>query len=137
MPSFGAESMKQLATLHPDLKGLLIIAIKHVDFKIDCGHRGQEAQHQAFLSGASEKDWPNSKHNKFPSEAADLLLYYPQGQHIRWNEKENQYLFMGFMKGLASAMGLKVRIGADWDGDFDIKDQRFHDLPHIEIILGG
>jgi hypothetical protein len=64
-------------------------------------------------------------------------LYYPQGQHIRWNEKENQYLFMGFMKGLASAMGLKVRIGADWDGDFDIKDQRFHDLPHIEIILGG
>jgi peptidoglycan L-alanyl-D-glutamate endopeptidase CwlK len=137
MAKFGTESLVNKATLHPKLQQLLDGAIRHVDFKIDCGHRSREAQHTAFLSGASEKDWPDSKHNTMPSEAADVILYYPVGQHIRWNEKENQYLFIGFLKGLAVSMGIKIRVGADWDGDFDIKDQRFNDLPHIEIILGG
>jgi hypothetical protein len=31
-------------------------------------------------------------------------------------------------------MGIESRMGADWDGDFDTKDQTFHDLPHFELV---
>jgi len=44
-------------------------------------------------------------------------------------------LFAGFIKGVAASMGIKLRIGADWDGDFDTNDQNFHDIVHFEIKL--
>jgi len=135
MPKFGEESLKNLKTLHPELQRLLVEAIKRVDFKITCGFRGQFEQHKAFIEGVSEKDWPNSKHNTYPSEAADVVLYYPEGQHIRWNEKENQYMFIGALRGMAWMMGINLRVGADWNGNFDIRDQKFHDIVHIEVIL--
>ena len=34
---------------------------------------------------------------------------------------------------VANRLGLKVRWGGDWDGDFEFKDQNFHDLPHFEL----
>lgn len=137
MPHFGTQSLANKATLHPDLQKLLDTAIKYVDFSIICGHRGQIAQHKAFITGKSEKDWPDSKHNTMPSEAADVMVYYPAGPHIRWNEENGLYLFVGFLKGVAALMGIKIRSGADWDGDFDTKDQTFNDLDHIEVVLGG
>lgn len=133
MPYFGSESLDNIEDLHPILKRLLLHAIKHVDFKVLCGFRGEAAQHAAFLSGASEKDWPNSKHNKKPSTAADVILYFKEGEHIRWSAKESQYMFIGFLRGLSIALRTKIRVGADWDGDFDIKDQKFNDIVHIEL----
>ena len=54
---------------------------------------------------------------------------------IEWENWQKNYLFAGFIKGLACSMGIKIRMGADWDGDFDTKDQKFHDLPHFELII--
>lgn len=135
MPKFGLESLKARASLHPELQRLLDEAIKFVDFKILCGYRGQVDQHRAFLDGASEKDWPNSRHNTMPAEAADVVLYFPVVPHMRWTEKESQYMFIGFLRGLAHAKDILLRCGADWDGDFDVKDQKFNDIVHVE--LGG
>ena len=42
-------------------------------------------------------------------------------------------MFAGYVKGVAASLGIEIRIGADWNGNFTAKDQSFHDLPHFEI----
>jgi len=104
-----------------------------VDCTILCSYRGQEEQEQAVKDHASTKHWPDSKHNHLPSLAVDVVPYFPSRPHIRWGDKESSYLFVGFVKGIAKGMGIELRTGADWDGDFDTKDQGLIDLPHFEI----
>ena len=41
--------------------------------------------------------------------------------------------FGSFVRGVAYKMGVEIRWGGDWDGDFDLKDQTFMDLVHFEI----
>ena len=58
---------------------------------------------------------------------------------IDW-DYEQMYYFAGFVLGVAKmlkkygAITHDIRLGADWDGDNDIHDQRFKDLPHFEIL---
>ena len=35
---------------------------------------------------------------------------------------------------IAGKMKHRIRWGGDWDGDTDVKDQKFMDLPHFELI---
>ncbi len=130
MPQFGAKSAERLATCHPDLQRLFNEVIKHVDCTVICGHRTEEEQEEAFRTGKSKVRWPNGKHNKKPSEAADVVPF-----PIDWNDKMRFYHFIGFVRGIAVQMGIKIRSGGDWDSDFDLKDQNFFDLPHFELIL--
>ena len=34
----------------------------------------------------------------------------------------------------ANGMGIKIRYGGDWNGNFDLKDQNFYDGVHFELI---
>lgn len=133
MPRFGSESKIQLATIKEPLRILAYEAIKYYDFKVLCGHRPKEIQDQAYREGRSKVQWPNSKHNPFPSDAVDVAPF-----PVRWPQTEFEYrhwyMFIGFMRGIASRLGIGIRCGADWDGDFRVKDQNFHDLPHIELL---
>ena len=130
MPSFGKRSKEKLATLHPDLQKILNIAIKHVDFTILEGHRTQEIQDMYYEQGKTKVKYPNGKHNKVPSEAADIALY-----PIDWEDIEGFRALAFFIKGIAAANGIDLRLGADWDGDFTAKDQSFNDMPHIELRI--
>jgi len=134
MPKFGKQSQDILYQLHPDLQRLLNEAIKYVDIHLLCGFRGEKDQNEAYASGASEKQWPNSKHNRIPSLAVDLVPWYSETPHINWSDEEGMYLLIGFLKGLSIAMGIKIRSGADWDNDYSTKDQKFHDIDHIELM---
>lgn len=129
MPRFSARSKQKLSTCHEDLQRVMNEVIKVWDCTILCGHRDEEAQTEVFLAGKSKVMWPNSKHNTSPSEAVDAAPY-----PIDWDDLERFRRFAFFVKGVATGMGVVVRIGADWDGDNDIHDQRFHDLPHIELV---
>jgi len=133
MPTFSSASLKHLSTLHPDLQHLLTVAINYVDFTIICGHRSKADQDKAYAKGRSKVRWPNSKHNHLPSLAADVMLYFKTPPHIRWDDTQSQLLFIGFLKGLATGLGIDLRVGADWNGDFDTTNQSFTDLPHIEL----
>lgn len=128
MPSFGLESSRRLAELHPDLQKVMNEAIKYVDFSITCGFRNQVDQHKAFVEGKSKLDWPNGEHNKQPSRAVDVAPY-----PVNWNDNEAFTLLAGVIYGIACTMGVKLRIGADWDGDFNILEHSFKDRPHIEL----
>lgn len=129
MPAFGQRSQNNLETCHEDLQKLFNEVIKHFDCSVICGHRGQEEQDRAFHDGRSKLKFPQSKHNKTPSLAADVVPY-----PIDWNDTRRFYMFVGIVRGIAAMMNIPVRCGADWDGDMEIKDQNFHDLPHFELL---
>ena len=130
MYSFGKTSSANLATCHADIQRLANEVIKHVDHSITCGHRGKADQDKAVAQGNSTVKWPNGKHNKMPSEAIDVAPY-----PLNWNDAEAFTLLAGVYFGIAKMMGIKIRIGADWDGDFNMLEHHFCDRPHIELVL--
>lgn len=133
MPKFSKLSKERLVTVKPALRQLAYEVIKFYDFTVLCGFRSQEEQEAAYTEGRSRVTWPFSKHNIYPSDATDWAPY-----PVEWPKTEFEYrhwyLFIGFVRGVAAEMGIRIRCGADWDGDFRVKDQNFHDLPHIELL---
>jgi peptidoglycan L-alanyl-D-glutamate endopeptidase CwlK len=104
-------------------------AIEHTDCMITFGHRGEEAQNEAFADGASTKQWPDSEHNEFPSKAVDAPVY-----PIDWEDRERFTLFAGLVIGIGFVMGYNIRWGGDWNEDNQVKDNKFDDLVHFEIV---
>lgn len=132
MPQFSANSKKRLAGCHPDLQRLFETVIKNYDCTIICGRRTPAEQARLYEIGRTKVRV--SKHNSLPSMAVDVAPWHQQKPHIRWDDLHSFYHFVGYVLATADQMGIKIRCGADWDGDNDIHDQRFHDLPHFELV---
>jgi peptidoglycan L-alanyl-D-glutamate endopeptidase CwlK len=131
MPEFGAKSKERLLTCDDKLQQLFNEVIKHYDCTVVCGHRGKDDQEQAVREGKSKVAFPNSKHNKLPSKAADVVPF-----PIDWNDKIRFYHFAGYVLGVAKTLGIKVRWGGDWNSNLNFKDEKFMDLPHFELVEG-
>lgn len=129
MPSFGKSSQDKLATCDPRLQKVFNEVIKYFDCTVIEGHRGEEAQNKAFAEGKSKLKYPQGKHNKIPSLAADVLPY-----QIDWNDTNRMRYFAGFVVGIAATMGIKLRWGGDWNQNTELKDNSFNDLPHFELV---
>ena len=132
MPRFSRKSNIKLGTCHPQLQRLFREVIKEYDCTVVWGYRGKEDQNEAYDTGHSQKRWPNSKHNSVPSPAIDVAPYV-EGKGIVW-EARQCYYFAGYVMRVAKELGINIRTGADWDGDFDVNDQSFRDVCHFEII---
>lgn len=132
MHKFSEHSLARLATCHPDLQRLAIEVIKEVDCTVVCGHRCEADQRHDYETGASKKDWPDSKHNSMPSMAIDLAPYI-QGHGIPWSDHMAFVAFAATVLRVAKRIGVAIRWGGDWNGNGDRKDQTFHDLPHFEL----
>ena len=104
-------------------------AIKVMDLKILDGHRTQGQQDKAVEAGNSKKRWPTSKHNQKPSPAVDVAPY-----PIDWEDRERFTFMAGMIIGIGSIMGIKIRWGGDWDQDREVKDNKFDDLVHFEVV---
>ena len=128
MPAFGKSSQDKLATCDPRLQKVFNEVVKYFDCTVIEGHRGEEAQNKAFAEGKSKLKYPQGKHNKIPSLAADVLPY-----PIDWNDTNRMRYFAGFVVGIAATMGIKLRWGCDWNQNTELKDNSFNDLPHFEI----
>jgi len=137
---------ERLLQVDPDLANFIYdlcgrLAPRHKDWLIICGWRGEEEQHEAFISNHSTVDWPNSKHNHFiyhgekiqvpQSLAVDLSPHpYDQGK-----DKGRLYIISGYAMALAEEQGLNIRCGTDWNGNLSTTDQKLHDLFHYELVL--
>ena len=121
MPYFGSNSKKHRDTCHPDLIKVLDEAINHYDFSCVWGHRPKEVQDRVFEDGFSQVRWPNSKHNKIPSRAFDVVPY-PGGFN---NPDEAFYEMATHILGAASKLGVRLRWGGHW--------RNFKDLAHFEL----
>lgn len=136
MPEFGKTSKKKLEDAHPLQQALWSEVIKVIDCTIIETFRDKVRQDRLFDQGKSRVKWPNGKHNSLPSIAVDVAPYYIDSPHVRWNKESlyRWYYFAGIVKGIAVKMNIPIRWGGDWDMDTYVRDQRFNDLPHFELV---
>jgi len=136
MPNFSDSSKAKLATCNPGLQMIFDYVIRDFDCKVICGYRDKEAQDKAFKDGFSKVKFPNSRHNYHPSNAVDVVPY-----PIEWENVDRMRYFIGFVKGVAKMLlkygqlDHELRTGIDWNNNTILKDQRFNDFPHFELIL--
>ena len=150
MPSFGSKSRTRLNTCHPSLQLLMDAVVKGFDCSIIEGSRSKEVQDEYFKRGVTKVQWPNSRHNVvLPnlSTAVDVVPYIPAMGGQIWPDPDRQspeeylrtlgvfYMFLGYVKRVAEEMNISVTFGADWDSDLNLLDQKFHDLPHIQLKI--
>lgn len=141
MYSFGKVSKERLDTTHKDLQIICSEVIKHIDFSVLEGTRTLEQQQEYFKDGKSKLDGINqkSKHQSLPSLAVDVAPY-PIDFKNEHKAKARFYLLAGYFFMASEKLfedgkiKHKLRWGGDWDGDKDLKDQSFDDLPHFELI---
>ena len=141
---YSESSKSKLITVHPALQIVcLSVLMDGYDNKVTDGERGEYEQNKAYAEGTSTVHYPNSKHNRKPHKdfvyAVDVVPY-----PVIWPDKKNRpetfakdlarfYMFAGYVRCKAKDLGVPIVQGADWNGNFDINDQKFDDLPHIEI----
>ena len=137
MFEYSKSSLDKLATCEQPLQRLFLEVIKLRDTAILEGHRGEELQHKYFLEGKSKLDWPKGNHNATPSKAVDAVPCPLNWELVNKEDRatiNQMYLYIGEVLGIAKMMEIPLRSGCDWDGDGEITDQQFHDLPHFELI---
>jgi len=122
----------QIDTVDERLQALLWEAIEYIDFKVIQGERSKALQDLYHREGRSRKPWPFSRHNCPNGEQSRAVDIAPWP--IDWEEANRFYALGGFLRGLAAKMGVPLRCGFDWDGDWCFRDQTFHDLGHFEIL---
>jgi len=138
MPTFSKRSQERLLSCHGTLIKLFNEVVKYYDCTIISGNRNEEEQNDLYDRGLSRLRYPNSKHNEYPSAAVDVAPYLKwRDPHIDWDDREGFYHFIGYVKGVADQLGIKIRSGADWDMDLDFHDQEFFDLVHFELVNPG
>lgn len=140
MNKYSATSKERLETCHTELQVLFKRVLPDFDHSILCGHRDKVAQTKAFNDGKSQLNWPDSKHNKLPSLAVDAAPYDYAVSGIDWEDLERMAYFGGFVMGVAQTlydegqMSYKLRWGGDFDRDTNVKDEKFRDMVHFELI---
>ena len=149
-------SLRNRAELHPDLARLADFALEHfgADITIADGARTVAEQQKNVAKGVSRT--MDSMH--LPRDANGTRTDGPEGKAwamdilpypIDWDAIERglsalkhadphlktaqMYMFLGYLAGVADALGIHVRLGADWDNDRDFGDHSFIDLGHVEI----
>lgn len=127
---FSARSQSRLNTCHPDLIRLFeaVIADGH-DCTVIEGHRGKDAQDEAFRTGKSKKQWPNGKHNSTPSQAVDVMPF-----PIDWVNRAQHVAFAKAVFAKADELGIKVRWGGDFNMDGNWTNDSLIDRPHWELL---
>jgi peptidoglycan L-alanyl-D-glutamate endopeptidase CwlK len=146
MKSFGKNSTNQISTCHVYIQKILHRALEMsiVDFGVSEGHRSVDRQNMLFLMGRSKIDGVDrkGKHNKIPSEAADIYAYTPNKEYRRKISYDKSHL--SYIAGVITAachqlnkdgdINCTIRWGANWNrnGIIDL-DQSFDDYPHFEI----
>lgn len=121
MPSFGSNSKRILAELHPDLQRVANEAIKEIDFSLICGYRGKVEQERAFKSGASRAHFGHSPHNFKPARAFDILPYPFEGWHVITPFEQRGQVIMR----VAQRIGVPLTWGKTFSGIVD--------YPHFEL----
>lgn len=125
---FSKDSLKRLDSCHPLLQRLFrdALEVSPYDFTVLCGYRSKEEQDLAFARGNSRLKWPQSRHNKSPSLAVDVVPY-----PVDWNDIDRFKSLAATIKSVwdtipdEEKMGWQLSHGGDWD--------RFKDWPHWEL----
>lgn len=136
---FGEKSRARLSTCAPKLAVTVARALElsPFDFTVVWGFRDQTRQDDMWRSGASQKRWPDSKHNHtvngVPFSLAVDLAPWIDGA-IPWKDTNLFCVLAGVMFAAAKERGVEIRWGGDWDGDGSTADQTLMDFGHFELV---
>ncbi len=132
--------LKRKQELHPDLQAVAEAARAICDFYYICGARGKDDQELAFKKGVTKVHYPDSKHNRsknpeYKSDAVDAgpFKFIRGVPVISWDD------YPGFLKvykafqQASKTLGIKIRSGADFDGDGNLRNDPWVDMPHHEL----
>ena len=124
---FSDKSKKRLETCHQYLILLMNHVIKKIDITILEGHRNEEKQNNYYNAGKSKLKYPESKHNKTPSQAVDVALWHKEEPNIRWDDKTDWYYLAGYIESTAKDLNIPIY----WGGRFS----NFFDGVHFQLDL--
>ena len=142
MPKFSQTSLDRLATCDPRLQEVANRVIGIVDFTILCGARGKEDQEKAFAEGNTKVHFPNSYHNKTPSQAFDAMpcpISWDDPFEGLTDEQKKRVLYYGtqchlagLFRGVAYEKGYNLTWGGDWNRNGVMEPGDGWDRPHIQ-----
>ncbi len=138
MNKLSRNSKAKLCTCNNDIYRAVFFALQFMDVGVADGVRGRKRQQILYNQGKSKVRYPDSKHNKTPSDAVDLVVYVEGIGYIDEVSAPNSYRqYYGYLAGILRIYcyenGLNFKWGGDWDGDANFDDQTFNDLMHFEI----
>lgn len=135
MPRFGKTSLAKLALAHVDIRAVMNMAIKVIDFTVIQTAR-TAAEHQRYQAlGKTTIAYEDSKHSKVPSEGIDIAPWFKSKPHVDWEDRETFIYLAGIIMSCATELGIELRWGGNWDMDEQIlSDQSFDDIGHFELI---
>jgi len=141
MNSYSNSSKERLKECHRDLQLIFSTVLQSWDHTILTGHRDREEQNKKFVSGLSQVQWPNSKHNSRPSIAVDVSPYpIPKNWGAGNRDEYEKFRYFAFyVLGVADILlqlgyiDHALRWGGDWNMNLDVSDQTFNDLVHFEL----
>ena len=131
MPKFGKKSRERLKGVDHRLIMVLDEVVKYFDITVIEGKRSQKRQNQLVEEGKSK-----TKFGKHVWGKAVDIAPYP----IDWKARDDFHYLGGFVLGIASQLGIKIRWGGDWNasslfkGKRTTKDNNFDDLVHFELL---
>lgn len=121
-----SESLAKLKTCHPNLVKLMLRVDEIYPIHVICGERGKEEQDKAFEEKKSKLKYPESKHNKRPSLAVDVVPDPDRSaKTISWADLLPFEIMCLAIESAADELDINVRLGRDFD---------FKDYPHVELI---
>ena len=122
-------SEQRLRECDPKLQLIVRRVAVKIPLLVICGFRGKEDQDKAFSDGKSKLKWPQSKHNRMPSDAIDIATI-----PLDFSDEKSFAYLAGYMMATAHDLGIKLRWGGDWNSNGKTKDERFADLVHYELL---
>lgn len=140
MTDFSVCSLANLQGVHPTLVDLIKEITQFFDCSILGGTRTAEEQTEFLAKGMTQT--MNSLHLIQKDGYGHAIDVAPTPQ--QWDNSPQAKLtkyevqciaFLFYAKGYAQAKGIKIRIGADWNGNNLWTDNMFNDLDHIELPL--
>ena len=128
-------SLNRLKDVNQKLINLLLLAIRRtpIDFGVAYmgGMRTAEEQNQLFIEGYSQCDGYEKLSKHQSGEAVDIIIFV--GDKVVEN-KEMSCVVAGVIFSCASELNIKLRWGLDWNMNGDIRDNKFNDMYHFELI---
>lgn len=138
MFQLGKASLQRLEGVNPILVNVVkrAIQISKVDFMVVEGLRSKERQAELYAQGRTKPGnivtWTmKSKH--IDGLAVDLCPWV-DGK-LAWGQTSNFDAISLAMFRAASEQGVKLRWGADWDGDGNLREKGETDSPHFELVV--
>lgn len=130
-----SRSLNRLKGVNYKLINILLLAIRRtpIDFGVAWmgGLRTPEEQNQLFKEGYSQCDGYEKLSKHQSGDAVDINVFV--GAKLIEN-KEMLCVVAGVIFACANELNVPIRWGLDWNMNGDIRDNKFNDLYHFELI---